>query len=280
MVLAAHESVDKTGRQIKTEYVLSVSNWHFVRDNQNVKVLPACEPKDCVISLKLSSTAFQAATPFLQHDQRYFYDKNGLLVPYVLFLHLMSLSEFTTDLMDAPRREYESRGNQLQDDDNEAAVDDLLSLETADQEAEELARRADEDAYIKRLESGDPTLSSPSVMQEEVQHQSQGPSPRLPHFYLPPDVEIQSESEDVVAPQTKSANYQRENDNGDADAGDDDNDDGKNNVKKKSRRHYPSPRKQKISCKQQAQRMNQRRPAANDPSLSTSDYGCSLILGG
>jgi hypothetical protein len=246
-VLAAHESADKAGRQIKTEYILSVSNWHFVRDNQNVKVLPACEPKDCVISLKLSSTAFQAATPFLQHDQRYFYDKNGHLVPYVLFLHLMSLSEFTTDLMDAARREYESRGNQLEDDDNEAAVDELLSLETADQEAEELARHADEDAYIKRLESGDPASSSPSLMQEEVQHQSQGPSPRLPHFYLPPDVEIQSESEDVVAPPTKSAKYQQENDNGDADAGDDDDGD-EVVVKKKSRRHYPSPGSKKSAA--------------------------------
>jgi hypothetical protein len=40
----------------------------------------------------------------------------------------MSLTEFTSDFMDAARREYESRGNQLDDDDNEAAVDELLSL--------------------------------------------------------------------------------------------------------------------------------------------------------
>jgi len=90
----------------------------------------------------------------------------------------MSLTEFTSDFMDAARREYESRGNQLDDDDNEAAVDELLSLATADQEAEELARRADEEAYIKRLESGEATSSTTSVVQEEVHVQSQGISPR------------------------------------------------------------------------------------------------------
>lgn len=149
----------------------------------------------------------------------------------------MSLTEFTSDFMDAARREYESRGNQLDDDDNEAAVDELLSLATADQEAEELARRADEEAYIKRLESGEATSSTTSVVLEEVHVQSQGISPRLPHFYLAPDVEIQSESEDVGAPQNKkTGKYQRENDNGDTNAGEEDDEDGDSEVvvKKKS----------------------------------------------
>ncbi len=143
--------------------------------------------------------------------------------------------------MDAARREYESRGNQLDDDNNEAAVDDLQSLATADQEAEELARRADDEAYIKRLERWEATSSATSVVLEEVHIQSQGISPRLPHFYLPPDVEIQSESEDVGAPHNKTGKYQRENDNGDADAGEEDDDESEVVVKKKSRRHYPSP---------------------------------------
>ena len=163
----------------------------------------------------------------------------------------MSLTEFTTDFMDAARREYESRGNQLDDDDNEAAVDELLSLATADQEAEELARRADEEAYIKRLERGETTASTTSVVLEEAPIQSQGISPRLPHFYLAPDAEIQSESEDVGAPQNKKAGkYQRENDNGDANAGeeDDDDDDSEVVVKKKSRRHYPSPGSKKSAA--------------------------------
>lgn len=194
----------------------------------------------------------------------------------------MSLTEFTSDFMDAARREYESRGNQLDDDDNEAAVDELLSLATADQEAEELARRADEEAYIKRLESGEATSSTTSVVLEEVHVQSQGISPRLPHFYLAPDVEIQSESEDVGAPQNKkTGKYQRENDNGDTNAGEEDDEDGDSEVvvKKKVADTIPL-QEAKIGCNQQAQRMNRRRPAANDPSLSTSDYGCSLILGG
>ena len=154
--------------------------------------------------------------------------------------------------MDAARREYESRGNQLDDDDNEAAVDELLSLATADQEAEELARRADEEAYIKRLERGETTSSTTSVVLEEAPIQSQGISPRLPHFYLAPDAEIQSEPEDVGAPQNKKAGkYQRENDNEDANAGegdDDDDDDSKVVVKKKSRRHYPSPGSKKSAA--------------------------------
>lgn len=163
----------------------------------------------------------------------------------------MSLTEFTSDFMDAARREYESRGNQVDDDDNEAAVDELLSLATADQEAEELARRADEEAYIKRLESGEATSSTTSVVLEEVHVQSQGISPRSPHFYLAPDVEIQSESEDVGAPQNKkTGKYQRENDNGDANAGEEDDEDGDSEVvvKKKSRRHYPSPGSKKSAA--------------------------------
>jgi hypothetical protein len=60
---------------------LRVRNWHFVRNAQNVKVLPVCAIKDCVIGLKLSSTAFKPQSS--DHaDGEYHFDKKGLLMPY------------------------------------------------------------------------------------------------------------------------------------------------------------------------------------------------------
>jgi hypothetical protein len=111
--------------------VLTISNCHFVGDAQNVKVLPVCAIKDCVIGLKLSSTAFKppsSSSSSSDHaDGAYHFDKNGLLMPYTVFLDFMSSIEFKQDFMDLVKKEYEQRGNKIDNDDNESAVAAILA---------------------------------------------------------------------------------------------------------------------------------------------------------
>jgi hypothetical protein len=51
----------------------------------------------------------------LEHadDGEYHFDKNGLLMPYTVFLDFMSSIEFKKDFMDLVKNEYENRGNKI-----------------------------------------------------------------------------------------------------------------------------------------------------------------------
>ena len=146
--------------------MLTISNWHFVRDAQNVKVLPVCAIKDCVIGLKLSSTAFKP--PSSDHaDGDYHFDKNGLLMPYTVFLDFMSSIEFKQDFMDLVKKEYEQRGNKIDNDDNESAVAAILANAVERETEITKQREAAEEEYLNTL------------LQARIAHGSQGDSPRL-----------------------------------------------------------------------------------------------------
>jgi len=146
---------------------LTISNWHFVRDAQNVKVLPVCAIKDCVIGLKLSSSAFKPQSLEHADDGEYHFDKNGLLMPYTVFLDFMSSIEFKKDFMDLVKTEYENRGNKIDNDDNESAIAAILA-NAAEREAEITKQReAAENEYMNTL------------LQARIAHGSQGDSPRL-----------------------------------------------------------------------------------------------------
>jgi hypothetical protein len=149
-----------------SQFVLTISNWHFVRDAQNVKVLPVCAIKDCVIGLKLSSSAFKPQS--LEHaDGEYHFDKNRLLMPYTVFLDFMSSIEFKKDFMDLVKKEYEHRGNKINNNDNESAIAAILA-NTVEREAEITKQReAAEDEYLNTL------------LQARIDHGSLGDSPRL-----------------------------------------------------------------------------------------------------
>jgi hypothetical protein len=150
-----------------SQFVLTISNWHFVRDAQNVKVLPVCAIKDCVIGLKLSSSAFKPQSLEHADDGEYHFDKNGLLMPYTVFLDFMSSIEFKKDFMDLVKTEYENRGNKIDNDDNESAIAAILA-NAAEREAEITKQReAAENEYMNTL------------LQARIAHGSQGDSPRL-----------------------------------------------------------------------------------------------------
>ncbi len=131
-----------------SQFVLTISNWHFVRDVQNFKVLPVCAIKDCVIGLKLSFTAFKSQS--LDHlDGEYHFDKNGLLMPYTVFLDFISSIKF--DFMDLVKQEYENRGNKIDNDDNKSAIAAILA-KAVEREAEVTKLRvAAEEEYLNTL---------------------------------------------------------------------------------------------------------------------------------
>jgi hypothetical protein len=222
--------------------VLTISNWHFVRDAQNVKVLPVCAIKDCVIGLKLSSTAFKP--PSSDHaDGDYHFDKNGLLMPYTVFLDFMSSIEFKQDFMDLVKKEYEQRGNKIDNDDNESAVAAILANAVERETEITKQREAAEEEYLNTL------------LQARIAHGSQGDSPRLCstlHTGL-----IFSNNNN------NNNNNNRESDanevNEDNDDGGDDEDDDADDVdteriivsRKRSRKRNPSPNPSKSAKKKQ-----------------------------
>jgi hypothetical protein len=105
----------------------------------------------------------------LEHadDGEYHFDKNGLLMPYTVFLDFMSSIEFKKDFMDLVKTEYENRGNKIDNDDNESAIAAILA-NAAEREAEITKQReAAENEYMNTL------------LQARIAHGSQGDSPRL-----------------------------------------------------------------------------------------------------
>jgi hypothetical protein len=220
--------------------VLTISNWHFVRDAQNVKVLPVCAIKDCVIGLKLSSTAFKP--PSSDHaDGDYHFDKNGLLMPYTVFLDFMSSIEFKQDFMDLVKKEYEQRGNKIDNDDNESAVAAILANAVERETEITKQREAAEEEYLNTL------------LQARIAHGSQGDSPRL----------CSTLHTGLIFSNNINNNNNRESDanevNEDNDDGGDDEDDDADDVdteriivsRKRSRKRNPSPNPSKSAKKKQ-----------------------------
>jgi hypothetical protein len=220
--------------------VLTISNWHFVRDAQNVKVLPVCAIKDCVIGLKLSSTAFKP--PSSDHaDGDYHFDKNGLLMPYTVFLDFMSSIEFKQDFMDLVKKEYEQRGNKIDNDDNESAVAAILANAVERETEITKQREAAEEEYLNTL------------LQARIAHGSQGDSPRL----------CSTLHTGLIFSNNNNNNNNRESDanevNEDNDDGGDDEDDDADDVdteriivsRKRSRKRNPSPNPSKSAKKKQ-----------------------------
>ncbi len=199
--------------------MLTVSNWHFVRDNQTAKVPPVCTPKDCVVGIKLSSTSFKS---LLDLDEKEFnYDKNGLLLPYILFMDLLSHGEFSCDYMDSVKQEFEERGNKVDDHDNEEEVNKILAAAKAKTTEEYSKRDAAADAFLKNLE----TICN----SQGVSRNSQlAINPRSSNFSL---------DYDEPEPQNESDKNQQ------VVAVEDEDDDEEEEIvsRKKSRKRYPSP---------------------------------------
>lgn len=84
-----------------TEMILTISNWHFVRDNVNKPKVPPCTPDDCTIGFKLSSTVFRSGgdSPTTEGEtnpetgEKMYFDRNGALIPYAAFKVLIQSAD-------------------------------------------------------------------------------------------------------------------------------------------------------------------------------------------
>jgi hypothetical protein len=130
--VSSHRFKDKAGKNHLTELILTISNWHFVRDTQARRDGPTCKLEDCTISLKLSSTVFKTSEDDLGvEDKNHNFDKNGAVIPYSAFVSLMQQEDFITYLSQV-RVKYESTEGSLRfsddedddDDDDDVVVDD------------------------------------------------------------------------------------------------------------------------------------------------------------
>lgn len=91
------------GRQISSNVVAVLSNYHFNRDGQTAK-FKTCKPTDCTVGLKYSSSEFvvggnrstSSATDV--KDAGFHFDRFGLLIPYPAFVSLFTDAAFGTYL--------------------------------------------------------------------------------------------------------------------------------------------------------------------------------------
>ena len=131
-ILSAHTSKGKDDKPILSQIVLSISNWHFNRDNQHLKFGPRCRPEDVCISIKLSSSAFVSAdaagpslptyneeessaddlstTPTTTDDSSFSFDRNGVIIPYFAFVSLLDDINFQKYLKTVVEKFEETEG--------------------------------------------------------------------------------------------------------------------------------------------------------------------------
>lgn len=131
-ILSSHTSKGKDDKPIYSQIVLSISNWHFNRDNQHLKFGPRCRPEDVCISLKLSSSAFVSADatgptlPTYNEDESYGddlstssaptddscfnFDRNGVIIPYFAFVSLLDDTNFQSYLKTVVEKFEETEG--------------------------------------------------------------------------------------------------------------------------------------------------------------------------
>ncbi len=183
-----------------------------MRDAQNVKVLPVCAIKDCVIGLKLSSSAFKPQS--LEHaDDEYHFDKNGLLMPYTLSLDFMSSIEFKKDFMDLVKKEYEHRGNKINNDDNKSAIAAILANAVERETKITKQREAAKDEYLNTL------------LQARIAHGSQGDSPRLSSTLHTISILNNNQESEPNNNNNNTNEVEEDNDGGNDDDNDDDDED-------------------------------------------------------
>jgi hypothetical protein len=153
----------------------------------------------------------------------------------------MSSIEFKKDFMDLVKKEYEHRGNKIDNDDNESAIAAILA-NAVEREAEITKQReAAENEYMNTL------------LQARIAHGSQGDSPRLsstlhPHSSILANYNNKNNNE--VDEETNAGN----NDDNDDDDDDNDEDDLGTSERiivsrKRSRKRLPSPNPSSKSAK-------------------------------
>jgi hypothetical protein len=100
---------------VKSELLLVISNWRFVKQNQELPATP-CKPHDCTVSLKLSSTGFLSANPDAGGStaESFRFDKQGACFSYDAFLDLLANNSMVSEFLAEVRRLYEADAGALQ----------------------------------------------------------------------------------------------------------------------------------------------------------------------
>jgi hypothetical protein len=133
------------------QFVLVISNWHFVRDSLSSQQPRACQPADCTVAIKLASSVFKpvdrAGVASAENGQFYF-DRNGVSIPYEAFQALTSSDDFIGYLTQIKSR-FEREGcslkwenDQEEDDDPEQAVGCVPAQEVLHSQAKKAKKAA------------------------------------------------------------------------------------------------------------------------------------------
>ena len=157
VVISSHSFVeknkDKTTTQHMSELVVTISNWHFVRDNLSNPRINRCTLADCAIGLKLSSSVFKPASVAASDkpsEHTYYFDRNGTTIPYEAFFALLQNKDFEEFLNHVKRRYEDSAGplgiNAEEDEDQGHDIAGAPSCSQGTQNQEEaVAEEAEEE---------------------------------------------------------------------------------------------------------------------------------------
>jgi hypothetical protein len=152
---------DKDGTAQVTDIVLTISNWHFNRDTLKDSVAPFCKLENIMVTLKLSSSVFEPSTSptggvtaedgeqprpagtdeagsnsgekayTSPEGDVFFFDKNGIIIPYVAFNQLLDSEQLQAYLTEL-KCKFESKSDQR---------GPSTPMPSGDEEDEELARK-------------------------------------------------------------------------------------------------------------------------------------------
>ena len=120
IVISSHSFVEnnkdkKTTTKHLSELVVTISNWHYVRDNLSNPRINKCTLADCAIGLKLSSSVFKPASVVASEasrDNPYYFDRNGATIPYDAFFALLHQLDFE-EFLNHVKRRYETTAGPL-----------------------------------------------------------------------------------------------------------------------------------------------------------------------
>jgi len=76
------------------ELVVIFSNYHFVRDRQDVEAFEKCLPSHCTVGIKYSSSDFSSFKK-PEESERFFFDRHGTIFPLSCFTSLLNSEAFT-----------------------------------------------------------------------------------------------------------------------------------------------------------------------------------------
>jgi len=106
----------ESSRTILSQYVLGISNWHFVRDHALDKTKELrCTPSDVQIYIKLSSDLFRSSSRSEVENEGeadFAFDRNSASFTYTCLISLLRSEEFQ-NLCKAARSKYEAKEGPL-----------------------------------------------------------------------------------------------------------------------------------------------------------------------